>query len=94
MVVITCPHCSKPFTPEAPAAVGLTERQNKLFKFIKVYIRENSGVAPNFDEMKSFLGVSSKTTVHHLLSELEVRGVIRRLPNKTRAISIVGEATC
>jgi repressor LexA len=87
--MITCPCCNHTFTPDAPATVGLTERQSNLLGFIRKYLSENEGVAPNYEEMKEFLGVG-KTTVHHLIGELEQRGVIRRLPNKTRAISIIG----
>ncbi|WP_105436385.1 LexA family protein [Neorhizobium tomejilense] len=88
--MITCPCCTHSFEPDAQAALGLTGRQRKLLVFIKGYLAENDGVAPTFNEMKDFLGLASKTAIHHLINELDERGAIRRIRGKTRAISIVG----
>ena len=45
-------------------------------------------IYPTFDEMKSFLNIKSKSGVHKLLSSLEEKGVVNRLPHKARALSV------
>lgn len=66
----------------------LTKKQLDLLNFInKRMIRE--GVPPSFDEMKDALDLRSKSGIHRLISALEERGFIRRLPHRARAIEIV-----
>ena len=65
----------------------LTKRQQQLLLFIHERIRE-SGVSPSFDEMKEGLGLQSKSGIHRLITTLEERGFIRRLPNKARALEV------
>ena len=56
--------------------------------FIHERIRE-TGVPPSFDEMKDALDLKSKSGIHRLITALEERGFIRRLPNRARAIEVI-----
>ena len=68
----------------------LTSKQSKLLDYLKNTLKDNN-ISPSFDEMRKFLGLSSKSGVHRLISSLEERGFIRRLHNKARAIKIIKE---
>jgi repressor LexA len=50
---------------------------------------KESGVPPSFDEMKDALDLRSKSGIHRLITALEERGFIRRLPNRARAIEVI-----
>jgi repressor LexA len=66
----------------------LTRKQHELLRFIQVRLEE-SGVSPSFEEMKEALDLKSKSGVHRLISALEERGFIRRLPNRARALEVL-----
>src|SRR5207245_7567474 len=66
----------------------LTAKQRELLLFIDERLKE-SGVSPSFDEMREALELKSKSGVHRLISALEERGFIRRLPNRARALEVV-----
>jgi repressor LexA len=66
----------------------LTRKQHELIRFIQTRLEE-SGVSPSFEEMKEALDLKSKSGVHRLISALEERGFIRRLPNRARALEVV-----
>ena len=66
----------------------LTRKQYELLMFIHERVRE-TGIPPSFDEMKEALDLKSKSGVHRLISALEERGFIRRLPNRARALEVV-----
>ena len=66
----------------------LTQKQLELLTFLTNNLKKN-GVAPSFDEMKDALDLKSKSGIHRLVSALEERGFIRRLPNRARAIEII-----
>ena len=66
----------------------LTRKQLELLRFIQERLRE-SGVPPSFDEMKDALDLKSKSGIHRLITALEERGFIRRLPNRARAIEVI-----
>ncbi|MCB2049371.1 MAG: transcriptional repressor LexA [Novosphingobium sp.] len=66
----------------------LTRKQNELLRFIQARLEEN-GVSPSFEEMKEALDLKSKSGVHRLISALEERGFIRRLPNRARALEVI-----
>lgn len=68
---------------------GLTPRQKEALSFIGGFIERN-GYSPSLDEVAKALGLSGKGNVHRLISELEKRGAIRKLPNKNRSMVIVG----
>ena len=66
----------------------LTAKQHELLLFIDNRLKE-SGISPSFDEMREALELKSKSGVHRLISALEERGFIRRLPNRARALEVV-----
>jgi repressor LexA len=66
----------------------LTRKQYELLMFIHERLKE-SGVPPSFDEMKSALDLRSKSGIHRLITALEERGFIRRLPHRARALEVV-----
>ena len=66
----------------------LTAKQRELLLFIDKRLGEN-GISPSFDEMREALDLKSKSGVHRLISALEERGFIRRLPNRARALEVV-----
>ena len=63
----------------------LTRKQHELLVYINDYIAE-SGVSPSFDEMKDALNLRSKSGIHRLITGLEERGFLRRLPHRARAL--------
>ena len=66
----------------------LTRKQLDLLVFINERLKE-TGVPPSFDEMKEALDLASKSGIHRLITALEERGFIRRLPNRARALEVV-----
>ena len=66
----------------------LTAKQHELVLFINKRLNE-SGISPSFDEMREALDLKSKSGVHRLISALEERGFIRRLPNRARALEVL-----
>jgi repressor LexA len=66
----------------------LTAKQRELLIFIDGRLKED-GVSPSFDEMREALDLKSKSGVHRLISALEERGFIRRLPNRARALEVL-----
>jgi repressor LexA len=66
----------------------LTRKQFELLRFIHERLKE-AGIPPSFDEMKDALDLRSKSGIHRLITALEERGFIRRLPNRARAIEVI-----
>ena len=66
----------------------LTSKQKELLLFIHSRLQQ-SGVPPSFDEMKEALELKSKSGIHRLITALEERGFIRRLPHRARALEVV-----
>jgi len=66
----------------------LTRKQHELLMFINQRLAA-TGVAPSFDEMKDALNLRSKSGIHRLISGLEERGFIRRLPHRARALEVI-----
>ena len=66
----------------------LTRKQLELLDFINKRMARD-GVPPSFDEMKEALDLRSKSGIHRLITALEERGFIRRLPHRARALEIV-----
>ena len=77
-----------PGTPLIRETVMLTRKQHELLMFIHERIKE-SGVSPSFDEMKDALDLASKSGIHRLITALEERGFLRRLPHRARALEVV-----
>jgi repressor LexA len=66
----------------------LTSKQKELLLFVHKKLQE-TGVPPSFDEMKEALDLKSKSGIHRLITALEERGFIRRLPHRARALEVV-----
>ena len=66
----------------------LTRKQHELVCFINDRLHD-TGVSPSFEEMKEALELKSKSGVHRLISALEERQFIRRLPNRARALEVL-----
>ncbi len=66
----------------------LTAKQQQLLMYIKQHL-DQGGISPSFEEMKEALDLKSKSGIHRLISALEERGFIRRLPNRARALEVL-----
>jgi len=66
----------------------LTRKQQELLLYINSRLGED-GVSPSFDEMKDAVGLKSKSGIHRLITALEERGFIRRLPHRARALEVL-----
>ena len=71
----------------------LTRKQHELLLFIHERLGQG-GVSPSFDEMKDALGLKSKSGIHRLITGLEERGFIRRLPHRARALEVLRLPEC
>ena len=67
----------------------LTRKQYELLVFIEKCLRKTGGVSPSYDEMKDALSLRSKSGIHRLITGLEERGFIRRLPHRARALEVL-----
>ena len=66
----------------------LTPKQHKLLRFIEQSIQKQ-GISPSFEEMKTFMGLKSKSGIHRMIAGLEGKGYVRHLPNQARALEII-----
>jgi len=66
----------------------LTRKQHELLSIITDHLAR-TGISPSFEEMKAALGLRSKSGVHRLITALEERGFIRRLPHRARALEVL-----
>ena len=66
----------------------LTKKQYELLVFINQKLRK-TGVSPSFDEMKEALALKSKSGIHRIITGLEERGFIKRMPHKARALEVI-----
>ena len=66
----------------------LTKKQRNLLIFINKKLR-STGISPSYEEMKQSLNLKSKSGIHRLISALEERGFIKRLPHKARALEVI-----
>src|SRR5882672_791811 len=69
----------------------LTERQNKILDYIK-YVNKIRNYPPSVREIGEAVGLSSSSTVHNHLNQLERRGLIKRDPSKSRTVQLVQDA--
>src|SRR3954468_13091542 len=88
MVFVLCFRIAHLGAPRGDHRTMLTRKQHELLRFIQERLRE-SGVPPFFDEMKDALDLKSKSGIHRLITALEERGFIRRLPNRARALEVI-----
>src|SRR5688572_30191017 len=68
--------------------VMLTPKQKELLLYIHDRLQD-TGVPPSYEEMKEALDLRSKSGIHRLITALEERGFIRRLPNRARALEVI-----
>lgn len=68
-------------------------RQLALLRFIAGYMECHKGVAPTYREMREALGLSGKSSTFGLITGLEARGLIRRMPSRARAIELLVPVT-
>ncbi|MSO70782.1 MAG: transcriptional repressor LexA [Alphaproteobacteria bacterium] len=66
----------------------LTRKQHQLLLYVSEFL-SRQGVSPSFEEMKTALGLRSKSGIHRLITGLEERGFIRRLPHRARALEVL-----
>ena len=66
----------------------LTKKQLELLIFLEKKI-SHSAIPPSFEEMKCALNLKSKSGIHRLITALEERGFLRRLPHRARSIEIL-----
>ncbi len=66
----------------------LTRKQHELLLFINSHLQAH-GISPSFDEMKEALGLRSKSGIHRLITGLEERGFLKRLPHRARALEVI-----
>ncbi|WP_288803888.1 MarR family transcriptional regulator [uncultured Novosphingobium sp.] len=69
--------------------IALTTQQSRLLSYLKSYLASTGGVAPSVREIVQALGLGSKSAAHRLLTKLEERGHVRRIPYRARAIEVV-----
>ena len=67
---------------------GLTEKQKKIFYFIKSYMSKNP-VAPSYEDIMKATGYKSRNSINVIVKQLEERKWITRLPGKSRSIQII-----
>ena len=65
----------------------MTPKQHILWNFIRDYSQKN-GYAPSFDEMRDFMQLKSKSSIHRLVKELEEQGTLNRIPHQTRGLKL------
>jgi repressor LexA len=69
----------------------LTKRQQEIFEFIKTYSSQH-GYPPTVRDIGKAIGLTSSSTVHAHLANLEKLGMLRRDPTKPRALELLGQA--
>lgn len=80
---------TQPATDNERARVGLTPAQHNCLLFIAGYLKATGGVSPSFEEIRVALGMASKSGPHRLVSQLEKRGYLRRLPGSSRSLMLL-----
>ena len=66
-----------------------TPRQLVLLRYVTGALEANHGISPSFREMMRDTGISALSSIRHDLTALEKRGLIRRIPNRARAIEVL-----
>jgi repressor LexA len=69
--------------------LNLTKRQQEIFEFVKRYVGDH-GYPPTVRDIGKAIGLTSSSTVHAHLANLERLGLLRRDPTKPRAIEVLG----
>jgi repressor LexA len=91
-----CPNCGSripaallKIVPVPGVTLGLTARQQQCLSFVHRYRQLQHGVSPSYDEIKTALGLKSKSGVHRLVQGLAARGHISRVAKNARSIAPV-----
>lgn len=71
--------------------MNLTKRQREIYEYVRGFLSEN-GYAPSLEEIAEHFGLSSVATVHEHLGNLQAKGLLRRDPNRSRAVELTGPA--
>ena len=71
-----------------PPLSGLTPGQHRLLSFLQTFI-DLHGYTPNYDQIAKGIGQKSKSGVHRLVSQLCERGYLKRLPQRSRTLTIL-----
>ena len=87
---ICCPNCGHLLQREQPK-LGLTPRQADCLEVIRIFI-EVEGISPSYDDILEALKLESKSGAYRLVTALEERGHINRVPGRARSISLVEDA--
>ena len=69
----------------------LTERQTRILDYIRD-VSKKRNYPPSVREIGEAVGLSSSSTVHNHLNQLERRGLITRDPSKSRTVQLVADA--
>lgn len=69
--------------------MSLTRHQAELLRFIDGYIKDSGGVSPSFEDMRAAVHLSSKSGIHRMLTALDERGYIKRIPYRARCITVL-----
>lgn len=78
-------HINKRTSEPVLSGLGLTARQRQLLEFIRSY-HGQYGIPPSYDEMKEAMDIASKSGIHRIISALEERGHIVRIPYRARCV--------
>ena len=69
--------------------ISATPRQQALLRYVTGALEANHGISPSFREMMRDTGITALSSIRHDLTALEKRGLIRRIPNRARAIEVL-----
>jgi repressor LexA len=69
--------------------MSLTTKQRELLEYIDGYIKEHHGICPSYDEMTDAMKLASKSGINRLITSLEARGYLRRIPHRARALEVL-----
>ncbi len=76
------------FPDGPPDDTGLTPRQRRVLAYIKNSVTER-GYPPSMREIGVAVGLTSSSSVAHQLRVLESKGLLRRDPNRPRALEVL-----
>ncbi len=68
----------------------LSDRQTKILDYIR-YVTRVRNYPPSVREIGEAVGLSSSSTVHNHLNQLERRGLIKRDPSKSRTVQLTSD---
>ena len=72
--------------------MAVTRRQKEILDFLESFVRRN-GYSPSFEEIARGMGLKSLATVHKHITNLEKKGMLDRVHNRSRSIDVVPPGT-